>query len=99
VSVKVQGFKRSPISNETNKETDLSDEELAVIRIETEEEMRLTREESELAAQEIKLEPDENAKWLRASKWPQWFRNRPLRVIVAASKTPSVQDSAYTLEH
>lgn len=50
VPVKVQGFERNPISNETDEETDLSDEELAVMRMEAEKERRLAQEESESAA-------------------------------------------------
>jgi len=50
VPVKVQGFERSTISNESDGEPNLSDKELAVMRIEAEEERRLAQEESESAA-------------------------------------------------
>jgi hypothetical protein len=68
VLVKVQGFERSLISNENGEETTFSDEELAIMRMEAEEERRLVQEESESVSQEFELEYNENTEWLRTSE-------------------------------
>jgi hypothetical protein len=50
VPIKVQGFERSPISNEADDRTNLNDEKLAIIRMEAKEEKRLAQEELESTA-------------------------------------------------
>lgn len=72
------------------------DEEYAVLRMEAEEERRLALEEDS-AECGFELEHDENTEWLRTSEWPRWFQNRPLHIISAASKIPSVQNTAYAI--
>ncbi len=67
------------------------------MRMEAEEERRLALEEEESAKCEFKLKHDENTKWLRTSEWPRWFQNRPLYIISAASKIPSVQNITYAI--
>ncbi|KFZ25502.1 hypothetical protein V502_00026, partial [Pseudogymnoascus sp. VKM F-4520 (FW-2644)] len=97
VPVKVQGLEEILTPGESVSEQNLTEEELTVMKMEAEEESRLVQEELESTAQEFEFEQDENTEWLRTSEWPQWFRNRPLHVIVAASKAPSTQVTAYSL--
>ncbi|KFZ22727.1 hypothetical protein V502_02791, partial [Pseudogymnoascus sp. VKM F-4520 (FW-2644)] len=97
VPVKVQGLEETLTPGETVSGQNLTEEELTVMKMEAEEESRLVQEELESTTHEFEFEQDENTEWLRTSEWPQWFRNRPLHVIVAASKTPSTLVSAYSL--
>jgi hypothetical protein len=53
VPVEIQGFNSSPILNLDERETILSDEEYALMRMKAEEERRLAQEESESASQEL----------------------------------------------
>ena len=90
VPVRCRGINDNSSSNilECTTEASLTDEELAAIKMEAEEEQRLVDEEVGSAEHTIELEHDENTEWLRTSEWPRWFQNRPLHIIVAASATP-----------
>ncbi|KAH6689940.1 hypothetical protein BKA61DRAFT_742747 [Leptodontidium sp. MPI-SDFR-AT-0119] len=82
---------------ECTTEANPTDEELAMMKMEVEEEQRLVDEEVGSAEQTLELEHDENTEWLRTSEWPRWFQNRPLHIIAAASATPSIQDLPLSL--
>jgi hypothetical protein len=73
---------------ENTTESSPTDEELALMKMEAEEEQRLSDEEAGSAEQTLELEHDENTEWLRTSEWPRWFQNRPLHIIIATSATP-----------
>ncbi|RFU30458.1 hypothetical protein B7463_g5850, partial [Scytalidium lignicola] len=93
----VQNFQNPCTVDE--RELPLDDEELAMMRMEAEEENRLAQEELGDSTYQFEFVHDENTEWLRSSEWPRWFRNRPLHIIVAASKIPCVQDTAYSIGH
>ena len=96
--VSIQGL-TEPDNVDLNKTMDgLNGEELAMIKMEAEEEQKPLQEEG-WTEHEFELEHDENTEWLCTSEWPRWFHNRPLHIIAAASKTPSVQISAYSIGH
>lgn len=59
------------------------------IRMEAEEEARLSSEQAEGLALGEQLEHDENTEWLRGSQWPKWFQDRPLHLISAMATLPS----------
>jgi hypothetical protein len=56
--------------------------------MEAEEERRLIWEIEQYAAFDDDLDQDENSDCLRGSRWPQWFKHKPVHVIVAAAARP-----------
>ena len=71
-------------SSSTGAPGDVNDQREA----EAEEEQRLLNEQDGAPALDHHIDQDEKTDWLRASEWPQWFANRPLSLIVAASMIP-----------
>jgi hypothetical protein len=57
-------------------------------KMEAEEERRLIWESEQYAAFDDDLDQDENSDCLRGSRWPQWFKHKPVHVIVAAAARP-----------
>lgn len=76
-----------------------TDEKLAMVKTEVEDEQRLVDEEAGSAEQTLELEHDENTEWLRTSEWPRWFQSRPFHIIILHQRYPLFRISRSFWDH
>jgi hypothetical protein len=81
VPSKIQGIERSLITNGSNGDTNLSDEDLAVMRMQASEKRRIALEESEAIVQGSELKHNKNTEWIRSSDWLHSFGISPYTLL------------------
>lgn len=56
--------------------------------MEADEEARLQKENEQSVAFDEELEQDESSDWLQGCCWPQWFRHKPIPLLLTARSMP-----------